>query len=152
MRLEKLEHKHYPALFEVTRVCEPWFDLDRNTSDRLFAQREGFVVVTNEGKVVGHITFSDYTVKLDVIIHCSVLREYQTRWLTKSIYKECFDYVFNEMQCIRASGWAANGLTDLNFHERLGFKLEGIYRSGLRIKGNYYDLHRFGMLKSERKW
>jgi len=152
MKLETLSHKHFPALFHITQQTEPHLDLDRNTSDRLFGQREGFVLLNNADKVVGHITLSDYAVRLDVVIHCSVLPEYQKRWLTKSIYKQVFDHVFEELECVRASGFAVCGLTDLTFHERLGFKLEGVYRKGLRIKDTYYDLYRYGMLKDERRW
>lgn len=152
MKLVPLEHKHFNDLFLLTSVCEPWWGLDRNTSDRLFSQREGFVLLNSQDKVVGHVTFSDYAVRLDVIIHCSVLPEYHSRWLTKSIYKQVFDNVFDELQCVRASGWAIEGLTDLTFHERLGFQKEGIYRNGLRIRDKYYNIHRFGMLAHERRW
>lgn len=152
MQIVPIEHKHFQELFKVTTICEPWWGMDRNTSDRLFSKREGFVLVSEEGKVAGHITISDYTVKLDTFIHCSVLPEYQKRWLTKHIYKTVFDYVFDELECIRATGWAAEGLNDLTFHERLGFKHEGVHRKSLRIMDKYYDLHHYGMLKDERRW
>ena len=152
MKLEELNHKHFPDLFEVTKLSDPWLDLDRNTSDRLFSQREGFVLVTNDNKVVGHITFDSYTPRLDIIIHCSVIPEYQKRWLTKAIYKQVFDKVFNDFECIRASGFAVEGLNDLTFHERLGFKLEGITRNGFRHFNNYYNVRSYGMLKNERRW
>jgi RimJ/RimL family protein N-acetyltransferase len=156
MKIVPIEHKHYAELFRVTSICEPWWGLDRNTSDRLFSKREGFVLIaesgSDEGKVVGHITLSDYTVKLDVFIHCSILPEYQRRWLNKTIYRTVFDYVFNVLECVRATGWATEGLNDLTFHERLGFKREGVHRQNLRIKDKYYDMHYFGMLKNERRW
>ena len=152
MKLLPLEHKHFPDLFKVMSVTEAWLDLDRNTSDRLFSQREGFVVVNNKNEIVGHITFSDYIVKLEVTIHCSILPEYHKRWLTRSIYKECFDYVFNELECVRASGFAIEGINDLTFHQRLGFSWEGCYRMGFRHWDKYYNLHRYGMLSHERKW
>lgn len=154
MKLVPLEHKYFPDLFKVTSITEDWLDLDRNTSDRLFSQREGFVIVDNynSNKVIGHITFSDYSVKLDVIIHCSILPDYHGVWLTKKIYKECFDYVFNELKCVRASGYAVKGINDLTFHERLGFTLEGVYRMGFRLHDKYFDLYRYGMLAHERRW
>ena len=63
-----------------------------------------------------------------------------------------FDSVFDDLKCVRASGYAIEGITDMTFHERLGFKLEGIYRDGLRLKDEYYNLYRYGMLKNERRW
>jgi len=152
MKLADIEHKHFQSLFEITSICEPWWGLDRNTCDRLFSQREGFVLLNNNQEVVGHVTFSDYGPKMDVMIHCSVLPEYHTKWLTKSIYKQVFDRVFIDLECVRASGWAAVGLNDLTFHERLGFKIEGIHRKSLRIHNKYYDVLKFGMLAEERRW
>lgn len=152
MKIIPIEHKHYPALFEITRISDSYISLDRNTSDRLFSQREGFVIQTSFDKVIGHITVSDYSVRHDVLIHCSVLPEYQKRWLNKSIYKEFFDYVFNDLECVRASGYAVEGINDLEFHRRLGFSWEGCIRNGFRIHDTYYNLHRYGMLKDERRW
>jgi RimJ/RimL family protein N-acetyltransferase len=152
LRLVDLHHSHFPGLFQVTAETEHYLELDRNTSDRLFSQREGFTLLADSGEVAGHITFSDYAVKLDVVIHCSVLPQYQKRWLTKSIYKRVFDRVFHDLECKRASGFAIAGLTDLTFHERLGFRLEGIYRTGVRLREQYYDLLRYGMLAHERRW
>ena len=152
MKLEELQHRHFPYLFEVISLSEPLFDLDRNTSDRLFSQREGFVLVTNKGDIVGHITYDSYTPRLDAMIHCGVIPQYQKKWLTKSIYKQVFDRIFIDLECVRASGYAVEGLNDLTFHERLGFKLEGIVRNGFRHFDKYYNLRIYGMLKDERRW
>lgn len=152
MNIIPIEHKHYPELFNIIQITEPYISLDRNTSDRLFSQREGFVLTNKYNKVVGHITVSDYSVKHDIVVHCSVIPEYQKKWLTRSIYKKVFDYVFNDLECVRASGFAVEGLNDLSFHERLGFSWEGCYRKGFRIHDKYYNLHRYGMLANERRW
>ena len=152
MKLIQMEHKHFKALHHITTTCEPWWGWDRNTSDRLFAQREGFVLVAADDTVVGHITFSNYQPLLEVAIHVSVLPEYQRRWLTKDIYRQVFDHVFTELKCHRAVGVAFEGFTDLNFHERLGFKKEGILRDGFLIRGEYSNIRWFSMLQDERRW
>ena len=152
MKLVPLEHKHFPKLFEITSITEPWYGFDRNTCDRLFSQREGFVLENKGGEVIGHITVSDYIPLLEAIIHASVLPEYKSRWLTKSIYKRVFDFVFNDLECRRAVGRAFAGYTDLHFHQRLGFTLEGILRDGLLIRGQYSDILIYSMLPSERRW
>jgi RimJ/RimL family protein N-acetyltransferase len=152
MKLEQLEHKHFKELFEVIKLSEPIYDLDRNTSDRLFSQREGFVLINNNDKVIGHITLDNYTPRLDIMVHCGVIPEYQKRWLTKSIYRQVFDKVFIDLECVRASGYAIEGLNDLSFHERLGFRLEGISKMAFRHFDKYYNVRSYGMMNHERRW
>jgi len=152
MLIQPIEHKHFPGLFDVTAICEPWWGFDRNTSDRLFSQREGFVLLNDNEDVCGHITLSDYAVKLNVVIHCAVLPDYQKRWLTRKIYTTVFDHIFDELGCVRATGFSIDGLNGRGFHERLGFTHESTFRKGFRLRENYYDLHYYGMLKNERRW
>ena len=152
MHLETLEQKHFKKLFRITSKCEPWWGLDRNTSDRLFAKREGFVVVTEAGETVGHITFDSYIPQLEVVIHACILPEFHGKWLTRSIYKKVFDRVFNELECQRAVGLVYDGLTDPEFHPALGFKFEGTARRGLRVGTEYKDIHWYSMLPHERRW
>jgi hypothetical protein len=40
MNIIPIEHKHYPELFNIIQITEPYISLDRNTSDRLFSQGE----------------------------------------------------------------------------------------------------------------
>ena len=152
MRLEKYEYRHNAELFEVFKQSEPWWNYHRAQLDSVLLQREGFVLVANNGKLVGAIMISDYTPGSDAIVHCSVLPEYHRRWLTRSIYKQVFDFVFDTMGLDRCTGYVIDGLTPEGFHERLGFKYVGRLRRLIMAKGEKRDLIMYDMLKEERRW
>ncbi len=152
MRLIPYEYKHNARLMEIYKITEPWVEFHRAKFDAWFAGREGFVLVSSCGKIVGAITFTNYQPNSDITIHCSVLPEYQKRWLTKSIYKQVFDVPFVKLGLERCSGFIIDGCTPRGFHERLGFKYEGTLRRSIRVQGEYRDVHLYGMTKDERRW
>ena len=137
---------------EIVKITEPWFEYNRASFDGMMAGREGFVLVASDGKIIGAITFSNYQPGSDITIHCTVLSEYQKRWLTKAIYKQVFDVPFITLGLERCGGFVIEGCTPQGFHERLGFKQEGTLRKFVKIKGEYRNVHIYGMLKEERRW
>ena len=151
MHLEPYEYKHNACLIEIAKVSEPWIKWHRALFDASLAGREGFVVVSG-GKIAGCITFSDYNPDADITIHCSIHPEYHKRWLTKTIYKQVFDFPFVTLGLKRCSGYIISGCTPIGFHERLGFKEEGIRRQAVVINGTPRDIYLYGMLESERRW
>jgi RimJ/RimL family protein N-acetyltransferase len=152
VRLEKYEYRHNAELFEVAKLSEPWHKYHRAQFDAAFAAREGFVLVANDGALAGCIMVSDYFPGVDAMVHCTVAPEYHTRWLTKSIYKEVFDFVFVTLDLHRCGGYVIDGMTPQGFHERLGFKQVGIMRQLITIEGEKHDLILYDMLKEERRW
>lgn len=153
MKLIPLEYHHYGELMEVAKLAEPWMFIHRASFDSIMSGREGFVLIDAAGSVQGAVTFSDYRPADDIIVHCSVHPEYHRRWLTKEIYRQVFDYVFVTLELHRCSGFRIDGTgTPETFHERLGFKLEGVVRQGVRVQGERRDIYLYGMLKDERRW
>jgi RimJ/RimL family protein N-acetyltransferase len=152
MHLEPYEYKHNARLMEIAKISEPWIEWHRALFDASLAGRQGFVIVDRKSLIIGCITYSDYHTGSDVTIHCSVLPDHHGRWLTKAIYKQVFDYVFITLGLPRCSGYLIEGCTPLGFHERLGFKKEGIKRDLVRIQETLRNVHIYGMLESERRW
>lgn len=152
MRLEKYEYRHNAELFEVMKISEPWANYHRAQFDAVMQKREGFVLVDNEGKIAGCIVISDFYPGIDAMVHCSVLPKYHRRWLTRSIYKQVFDYIFETLGLDRCSGYIVDGMTPRWFHERLGFKYVGCQRKLFPVNGVKKDVFIFDMLKEERRW
>lgn len=152
MRLEKYEYKHNVELFELAKVTEPWWHFHRAQFDNVFVSREGFVLVANDGTLAGCIVVSDYHPGVDAVVHCSVHPKYQKRWLTRKIYKEVFDFVFETLDLVRCSGYVIDGLTPQGFHERLGFKYVGRLRQFVTVDDKKHDFIWYDMLKEERRW
>lgn len=149
MRLMPYEHNHNNRLVEIAKISEPWFTYNADTFN---ADRTGFVILNNENKIVGSSLFSDYFVGADITIHNMVLPEYFGRWITRSIYKEVFDYPFVSLGLERCSTYIIDGFTDPKAVERAGFTQEGIKRKLVEVDGVKRDVILYGMLKHERKW
>lgn len=153
MKLQKLEYRHHAELMEVAKAAEPWMYMHRASFDAVLATREGFVLLDNSDRIHGAITFSDYRPGDDIVIHCTIHPDHQRRWLSKQIYRQVFDYAFVTLELPRCSGFRIDGTgTPATFHERLGFKLEGIVRQSLQVQGERRDVYLYGMLKGERRW
>lgn len=155
MRLEVLKDYHYPVLLEIARSAESWHEattLEQFTATMKL--REGFVLVAKDGRLAGCISFSDYAPETNIIIHCTVEPRYQRRWVTREILKSIAKYVYDDLGLPRMSGLCVGNKTDEagSFLEKLGFKLEGIIRKGVKLPDGYFDLKLYGMLKEECKW
>lgn len=155
MKLYPLKDYHHEALYEIALHSEPW------ATGMMFEQfkgvmqtREGFVLVSGEGKVIGCISFSDYVPQTNIMIHCVVDTKYQRRWCTRAILKEIAKYVYDDLDLIRMSGFCIVGKSDSagEFLLKLGFKEEGKIEKGVKLPDGYFDLKLFGLLKTRCKW
>lgn len=154
MWLDTLRPEHYRGLYDVTKALEfsGCSDFDQFVSR--FENMTGFVVVADDGKLAGCISFDSYVPSLDVMIHIFIGKEYRGQWRTGEIAKQVFDYLFDTLMLPRASCVSFPGLTDAaaKMIDSLGFKLEGIKRKGLLYEGQYYDVRMYGLLKEERRF
>ena len=157
MRLDTLIPEHFEALFEIHKRAEAFAELVAFDSfSNLMKTREGFVVVRDDGKLAGAITFSDYNPGNDIVIHCFMDPDFHGRWASKKLYKEGFDFPFEYLKVRRISGFCVVGKSDKagRFLEILGFKKEGTIRQKVKdpADGALYDVNIYGMLKEERRW
>lgn len=154
MRLETLETKHLPALHKIHMKAEKFLSTDYEGFCRTMGARQGFVVVTARGEVVGCISFSSLTPGVDVVIHCTVDPDYHGRWARKSFYKTVFDYAFGTLGVERVSAYAFDGINDrvAQFLLNIGFKHEGTIRKATKNGDEFCDGLIFGLLKEERRW
>jgi RimJ/RimL family protein N-acetyltransferase len=152
MWLDVLDLKHYPALRElIAQKGEPGFLSPIGNEG---ACVEGYVIVRNDGKLAGCVTFSDYVPGQNVIIHAFIDPDYRCRWIRKSFLKEIADYAFEVLDVPKITAFAIEGMTDgmTAFLERIGFQKEGVIRKGIKINGKLRNLIFYGLLKEERRW
>lgn len=145
---------HYQDIYEIAMSSEPWttgMSFEQFVS--VMQKREGYVLV-HQDKVIGCISFSDYSPLSSILIHATIETRHQKKWATKNILKQIFQYVFDTLELPRLSGISIVGMSDSagEFLIKLGFKEEGIIRKGLRLPDGYYNLKMFGMLKEECKF
>lgn len=152
MKAINYEYAHNNELYPVYCAAEPWNNYDRINFDSMLSGKEGFTLISESGEICGAIIFDQYRPGNDITIHCSVHPKYHRRWLTRRIYNQVFGYVFDQLELPRCSGFAVEGLTDLTFHLRLGFKPEGCIREAVFKDGRRRAIFLYGMLASERKW
>lgn len=157
MRLEVMESKHYKALYEIQQRAKPnRFNAGYDEFVSLMEERQGYVVVANDGRLAGYICFSDYDPGLNILIHCTIDPEFQGRWAIKrDMYRDVFSYPFVTLDLPRVSSYSIEGVTDKagRFLEGLGFKLEGIIRNGAKGQdGALCNVRLYGLLKEEARW
>lgn len=154
VRLEKIKQEHWRPLYEIVLRAESF---NRHMVFEQFAtmmqKREGFTIIV-DSDIAGCISFSDFTPETNIIIHCSVDEKFRRRWCTREILHEIAVYVYETLGLHRMSGFSICGVTDEagEFLLKLGFKVEGIIRKGVKLPAGYYDVKIFGLLKEECKW
>lgn len=116
-------------------------------------QREGWAIFNND-KLIGSITLSDFVPKLDIILHCSILKEYHGRWLNRKILNTVYGRIFNELELPKVSSYSISGVTDKaeKLLKAMGFEQDGKLRKGAMVSGEYYPLKIFTMLREECRW
>lgn len=151
MTIEPLHPTHLPTLYDITMITDTWVTRTIPEFMDTFSRYGGWAIKHNN-IVVGYIALMNHIPNRDIVIHCSVLPEYHTKWLTKSIYTTVFNYIFDELKVARCSSWTIEKFKNGNFLERLGFTHEGTVRKGFAINGKLVDLFGYGMLPDERRW
>ena len=72
------------------------------------------------------------------------------RWLDRGVMQELFGYPFNQLGCHRVTCITRRkGRDARRLLEKLGFRLEGVVRQGLKPHG---DAMVYGLLKHECRW
>lgn len=154
-RLVEMNSSHYRELYDVLKEHDPTFDADSfEQFASIFDALSGWVVVENE-KVVGMIALSHHTPSHNIMIHFCVAPELRGRWVTRSVLRTLFGHVFGALGLVRATTLLIVGINDESLAkvtEHLGFKMEGIVRKGIKVKGQFMDVITFGMLREECKW
>ena len=151
MTLTQLSPKHYPALYDITNVTDTWVKRTVPEHIDFFSQCSGWVI-EHQSKVVGYIILMNYVPTVDVTIHCSVLPAYQSKWMTKGIYKTVFNHIFDTLKVNRCTSYLIDGYSNPTFLDRLGFKQEGVLRRAYPINNSVKDIILYGMLPDERRW
>jgi RimJ/RimL family protein N-acetyltransferase len=144
----------YPVLFEIAMRVEPHdddFTLERY--GKRMDRRAAWTVIKGD-RIIGCISISDITPRLNATLHVFVDKDYQRKWLTRDILRTVFGYCFDGLGLERVTGYCIVGLNDDvgRFQERLGFRHEGTNRNAIRLNGKVYDMRTVGMLKSECRW
>jgi ribosomal-protein-serine acetyltransferase len=79
-------------------------------------------------------------------------KEYEGRGIITESCKLLIDYAYTSLPVNRIEiRCATNNLRSKNIPIKLGFKLDGILRSGEFIHHSFHDLYNFSMLKNEWK-
>lgn len=151
MNLIKLHKDHFRTLYDVSLITDTWSKKTFEEFATQFSASMGWSVV-HKGDIIGYIVLMNHNPYMDVHIHCSVLPEYQSKWMTKGIYKQVFNYIFEELWLPRCTSWIIKGYSNPTFLSRLGFKKEGTMRNGYIIGEKWCDVDYYGMLPDERRW
>lgn len=77
-----------------------------------------------DGRIVGGVLFEDYN-GVNVFMHVAGIGN----WLSRHMLSVTFDYVFNQLNCLRVTGVvSASNDAARRFDEKLGFVKEAILR------------------------
>lgn len=154
MKFEKLNIRHYPALWKLFIEVE---GNGQEITPKDFVEeletREGWVLLDNEN-IVGCISLSDYQPNSDVTIHATVRPQYHGKWANRKLLKDIANKVFNELSLPRVSSYSIYGITGhiATLLKRIGFRYEGTKRKAFWFHTEYKDLALYGMLREECKW
>lgn len=151
MTLEPLHPTHLPTLYDVSKAVDFWSDRTISEFIDTFSQYDGWAVV-RDTTPIGYIVLCNHIPYSDIMIHCSVLPEFKTRWLTKHIYAQVFNKIFREYNLPRCTSWAVVGSDGDNFLPRLGFQKEGTIRKGIFFNGGFHNVNTYSMLPEEQRW
>lgn len=151
MTLVTLQPTHYPVLYDITKVTDIWVARTPQEHNEFFSKCSGWVV-EHKGKVVGYIILMNHIPYMDIHIHCSVLPEYQSKWMTRKIYATVFNTIFKELLLPRCTSYIIDGYSHPTFLSRLGFKQEGTVRKGYIVGDKWCDVHLYSMLAEEQRW
>lgn len=149
--MEALTAAYYKDAYEVYLSSEE-HPVSFEGFGKIMDTRTGFVLQRN-GKTIGTITFSDYVPGCNIVIHFSIDKAYHKRWVTRTILKEAFGYVFNTLELPRVSTYViidkSKDADTGKLLSKLGFKIEGIMRKSIRLYDGLHDLILYGLLKEE---
>jgi RimJ/RimL family protein N-acetyltransferase len=151
MTLETLHPRHLPALYDVSSTVDFWANRTISEFMDAFSKYDGWAIV-KDNKAVGYIVLCNHTPYLDIMIHCSVLPEYKSVWLTRKIYAQVFNHIFRTLNLPRCTSWAVAGSDGDSFLPRLGFQKEGTIRKGIFFNGQFHNVNTYSMLPEEQRW
>ena len=153
MRLGPIESKYYPELHAIHIKAERLFCTDFEAFTVNMNARKGFMVFTDDDKMIGCISMSNYVPGLDIMCHITVDPDYHGKWYNMDLHKQVSDYVFNELDVVRASAYYFEGINDRTgrFLEKIGFTHEGCIRNGVKDGDKFCNVHMYGLLKEERR-
>lgn len=125
------------------------FIADVQTQDE---RNEGFsAVVIQENRIVGvagykPINLENHSVEIGYWLD----QDYTGRGIMTKCCRELIDYAFEALALNRISiNVAVDNLRSRAIPERLGFTLEGNMRDGIFIRGRYFDVAVYSLLKRE---
>jgi RimJ/RimL family protein N-acetyltransferase len=148
-----LSREDYEEIFALLKTAEP-FEGFRYYDQFCFIMdsRTGFTHWVN-GKLVGLISFSNYSPGLSVMIHAAFNSSY-IEAMNRKVLRNAFDYAFNKLLVRRVDSYSIKGITDKigKFLKRLGFKKEGCKKESTEINNKIYDVELYGMLRKDCKW
>ena len=110
-----------------------------------------FIIETLYGEYAGEISIW-HTDRRNGVIKYGIFLDNKMRG--KGYAKEALiivlDFYFNELNYNKAQPDAYSFNSNSHkFHEKFGFVLEGVLRNQIYTRGDYHNLHCYGMLKSE---
>ncbi len=112
---------------------------------------EMFFRIEKDGELVGEINLSRirwYNRKCEISV--LIKKEWQGKGLGKEAMKSLIDFAFNRMNLHRLEAEVIEfNKPSLKLMKTLGFKKEGTLREAKYFNGKYWNILRFGLLKSE---
>lgn len=100
-----------------------------------------------EGKLLGGVTFFEFD---GVNVWLDAAGIPKSGWLTRAGLKQIFDYVFVQLQCVRASLMVpANNAASLKMVKQIGFVQEAVLE---RAAPEGQDMLVFRMFREDCKW
>ncbi len=111
------------------------------------------IVYRPEGKFIGTIGFFNWDeINKKAEIHYALSNKYAGMGLMTEAIKTVTDFGFDKMRLnrIEARCMLANKASE-RVMQKCGMKYEGIMRGGIFVKGRYFDLKTYAVLKADRK-
>jgi len=104
--------------------------------------------IERDGKIFGALIFNHHHPEIGDIEWNVVVPD--GTWMTRELLETIFDYVFNQLECVRMSLTLPKGAKkNRAVAEKLGFIMEGTKRKGFPGGSNAIL---YGLLKEDCKW
>ncbi len=147
----RLVNNNDAGLQKIIEDSEDWNNLSETKLYPENMPTEMTFTIEAEGKIIGEVVFSRirwFNRKSEITI--IIKKDFQGKGYGKESLKAAMDFAFNKMNLHRleAEIYEFNKVS-IKLMESLGFKKEGVLREAQFSNGKYWDIIRYGILRSE---